>query len=333
MRYYRIEITAPGKLSPEQVYTSELNGKNDPGALNILFQARIVDQATPGENFWVKIQGVPIQSVAQANNLNGKNIKIDCGFMAGLPLANPKQSGTIVKGNILQCYGNWIANYTELNMFVTPGWLAATDEPATPKTGTMTDPIAVPFVWKAGQQLSDAMETYFSLAFPTWNAPNIAVSDKLVLPSQNFQSAWYRTLSAFNEWVQPFTQNLIGGNYGGVRVWVSNNTVYAWDEIQTPKTIQISFQDLIGQPVWLDIATMQFKCPMRADISIRNRVRMPKGTFPAIAGGQAPYNFRDKALQQGTFQVTEINHFGDFRNPNGEAWATVVTCAFLPEAA
>ena len=96
MRYYRIEITDPANPGPTQVYTSWVNGKNDPGALNVQFNITTNTYESLTNAAVVQIQGISIKSISQASNLNNKNIKISAGFQKGLPLANPKQNGVLV---------------------------------------------------------------------------------------------------------------------------------------------------------------------------------------------------------------------------------------------
>ncbi len=72
MRYYDITITDPLNPSgPVQVYTSWVNGQNDPGALNVLLDIYTVPFATPRGASAIEIWGIPIQTISQATNLRG----------------------------------------------------------------------------------------------------------------------------------------------------------------------------------------------------------------------------------------------------------------------
>ena len=103
MRFYRIEIDGGST-----VFTSYANGQNIQGALQVELDIPVAAMHSPDNaGAFVKIWGVPLSMISQANNLNFKGIKVYGGFQKGLPLANPKQSGFLVRGFISQSFGNW----------------------------------------------------------------------------------------------------------------------------------------------------------------------------------------------------------------------------------
>lgn len=103
----------------------------------------------------------------------------------------------------------------------------------------------------------------------------------------------------------------------------------------TSPPVQIAFQDLIGQPTWIGPQTIQFMCPMRADLTVNQVVTMPKGILgnPANPAGSpgavittaaASPSQRQTSGFTGNFQIVSIHHVGNFRDPNGIAWATII---------
>ncbi len=101
-----------------------------------------------------------------------------------------------------------------------------------------------------------------------------------------------------------------------------------------PAAVQLAFQDFIGQPTWLDFGTIQFVCPMRADLSVTSIVTMPKGLLgnPAnpvgapgavVTTSASTPQARQGSIFSGTFFITSVHHMGEFRNPDGQAWVTV----------
>lgn len=380
MRYYRIEITDPANPGPTQVYTSWVNGKNDPGALNVQFNITTNTYEFLTNAAVVQIQGISIKSISQASNLNNKNIKISAGFQKGLPLANPEQNGVLVNGYISQAFGNWLGNDMTLDLILKPGSSPTTPAPTQPATaqsssivseplppplGSMKQPINGSFSWPAGIPLSVAIKEFLKNAFPKYPEPQIEINPNLIL-AYSMHSV-YDTLPAFAEWVNNFSKKIISiyhkgpGPYLGVKIallqnnafFVSDGTVpppavtqnaatsttsasstakNADNPSYKPKTIDIEFKDLIGQPTWITQGEVQFKCPMRADIHCLDTIKFPEGVFPTIAPSEvsAPYNYRNTSQQKGTFNVNEINHYGNFRQPTADSWVSLFKCTYLP---
>ena len=94
----------------------------------------------------------------------------------------------------------------------------------------------------------------------------------------------------------------------------------------------IAFQDLIGQPTWLDPATVQFKCALRADVAVGYIIKPPQGFYGVVPAGNiaTPWNYRNQSAQQGTFTAIRVRQLGNFRAPDAGAWVTVIDAAFVP---
>jgi len=346
MRYYEIIITDPfnPKWGPF-IYTSFPNKKNDPNALNIEFNCQIVPYATSVQAVQLIIYGIDIKTISNAFDFARKNISISAGFQKGLPLASPAQSGKILQGQIIQSYGNWIGTEMSINFIIVAGSAKAIDPApsagaAVPSGGAVSPAISVGdydapinghFTWVAGTQLSTAIANFLSTAFPTFPAPDIKISPNLVIGYD--QNATYGTLRAFADWVKPYSYGVIGGNYNGVDIILKpGNQIAVYDGTvkEGVKTTNIEFYDLIGQPIWLATNTIQFKCPMRADIDLGQTVVLPKKYFSAIApqDNQTSFNYRGTSQQNGSFTVAQVNHFGNFRQPTADSWVTVIECFY-----
>jgi hypothetical protein len=112
-----------------------------------------------------------------------------------------------------------------------------------------------------------------------------------------------------------------------VALW-NDNTVIATDGTITTKPKILAFTDLIGQPKWVDINMMQFTTVMRADIQVGSYVMMPPGlqNLPGIVTTTQPAAYQQlkyKTAFQGTFLIQSVRHIGNFRDPDGAAWATI----------
>jgi hypothetical protein len=324
MRYYSISITNPnsGQLVVPQAfaslnlgasYTSFANNMTYTAALDVEIDAFVTDFDTPSSDAgaYVRIWGVSLQEIQQSANLNGFNVTVKGGFQKGLPLANPAQNGVLFTGFIQQCIGNWIGTAMTLDLIVLPG--------SNPQS---TNPLNISFNWPQGTPFSAAIQQCLQTAFPGYTV-NVSVSPNLVNP-QGDQHDVKSDMQSFCNYINGLTQPILGSKYAGVKISQSGKTINVTDLTQSsgaPTTVL--FQDLIGQPTWIDPATIQFKCPMRADIKWAQLVKMdPKGVIPTTT----PQSFsqtRDKSVFQGNFTVTQIRHVGHFRSPSPDAWVTV----------
>lgn len=333
MRYYDIRIFPPGTTSdtgtPAKEYTSfpKVNGvgQNDPGALDVLLDAYVNDYETLHGLTALQIKGVSIADISQATQLVNSVIFIYAGFQAGLPLNNPNQAGLIIKGEIQQGFSNWQGVDMSLDLVIRPPGSTASE-----KTN-------IPFLWNAGTPLSSALATTLSTAFPGVKQ-NIQISPNLIIA--HTETGVYQSMVAFSQYLRPFTQSAIGGNYPGVRIVWTPTQINVFDQSTPGSPVTIDFASLIGQPIWIQPYTLQFTCPLRADLSVGTSVKMPQGLLgnannPAGAPGAVTTTAasqpqaRQASIFNGTFNITQVHHMGIFRQPDGLAWVTVFT-AVLP---
>lgn len=315
-RFYRIVITDPatGKVvqtassaEPTSTYSSFANGQTIAGALNIELDCPTTVYANPIGAAYVRIWGISVAEISRANDLSFKNIAIYAGMSKGLPLANPAQAGLIVQGQIFQALGNWVGTDMTLDLILQPS-TGATDAPAN-----------IVINWKAGAQLAQALGQTLATAFPSITA-QINVSPNLVLP--NDEVGFYQSLNQFGQWLKQKTAAIAPvAGYAGVDLYINGAVIVADDGTVAKAPKSILFQDLIGQPTWIDSPTIQFKCPIRADISVGDVVTMPPSlvtTTSAVASSLINL----KTTFQGTFTIQQIRHVGNYRQPVAEAWAT-----------
>jgi hypothetical protein len=326
MRFYSIVITNPanGKLikpkslsglNSSATYSSVANGVNLPGALNIEIDIPVSVYATPSGDgsdqsaAYVKIHGISLEEISQASDLNYMDIAIYGGMSKGLPLANPKQQGLLVQGQILQAYGNWIGTDMTLDLVIVS------------KTGSITNPANIAFTWKKGSPLSDAIKTAMATAFPSYKA-NIAIDANLTLPAD--EHGIYSTIGQFAQYIKQVSFGILGKNpdYAGVDILLNQGTLIVSDGTTTTTPKQIAFNDLIGQPTWIEPQTLQFKCPIRADINPLDYIVMPKSNIQVATGPGSQSQYRDKSSFQGTFRVNFMRHVGNFRQPDADSWVT-----------
>lgn len=329
MRAYSISITnqTTGELfvppslkglNTGASYSSLLNGQSLAGALNVELDLPISTYAQPAGGGFIEISGVSVQEISQAYNLNGFNISVYGGMQPGLPLAtadfNQGQYGLLVQGSIYQAYGNLIGTQQTLDFQLLP------------PMGTNDAPVNISFNWPTGVPLSTAIQQTLATAFPKFSVV-INISPKLVLPQA--QTGYHGTLTQFAQYIKTMTKALLGGTYRGVDIAVQGARIVVDDGTVAPTPKMINFYDLIGQPTWLDDATIQFKAPMRADINPFDAITFP--TTVVTTGFNAPSPFTNsKATFQGMFSVQNIRHVGDFRQAAAESWVTVIDCVTTP---
>lgn len=318
MRYYRILVTDPvsGKTvtlasGARADWSSTFNGTPDPGALLVEIDIPVTMQATPSGLGQVIVWGVSLTDIGQASDLNGKLISVFGGMSPGLPLAtaayNAGQQGLLAQGTIFQAFGNWVGTDQNLTLV----FFADVGSNDNPKNFTLN--------WPKGQLLATAIAATLTTAFPSYTL-NISISNNLVLA--NDEVGYFATLGQFASYLKIVSLDVVGGTYQGVDIAISDNIFSVYDGTSQTDPVAIVFNDLIGQPTWIDAATIQLNCVMRADLSVGDYITLPK--TPVITTSQSQPQARDKSVFQGTFQINLIRHVGNSRDPNASSWISTI---------
>jgi len=357
MRYYEITITdqqtgatvtpTSAPVSPLATYTSYANGRNLPGALDVAFDIPVTNLDNPGgpgdTAAVVQVRGVSLQEISQARDLTNKLVSVSGGFRPGLPLASAaaKYSGLLTSGYVLQAFGNWVGTEMTLDLVIASGFgpqgagpLVITPSVQPLGLGTDRQPRNLVLNWLPGQTLGLAVRNALAQAFPGATIID-NTSPNLINTKGQAQVGMYSTAQQFAQVVNALSRGINqNSNYSGIvisqvgQVRQNSQTFTLNDgtrQSQNPK--RILFQDLIGQPTWIDLNTVQFKCPMRADIKIGDFVLMP----PALAttalnplGGQ---QLRQSSTFKGQFTIQRMRHVGNFRQPDADSWVSTFDAA------
>lgn len=324
MRYYSIVITdQDGKLiqTPSSIpgsgatYTSFANNKSNPAALQVELDIPLAAYATPVGGALIRVWGISLAEISQANQLNPsldkskyKNIEVYAGMQKGLPLANPRQKGLLAAGTIQQAFGNWVGTNMTLDIIMAPDF------------GSNANPKNIVVNWRAGTSLSQSIELTLKNAFPKLKKPVINISPLLVL--NNNEVGYYNTLAQFAYYLKGISVSIIGSHtYQGVDIFLDQGALQVSDGTTQDAPKQIAFQDLIGQPTWIEGNKLQFKCVMRGDITINDFVKMPPALVTTVAAASSAL-VNQKAAFQGVFQTSLIRHVGNFRQADAESWIT-----------
>ena len=234
----------------------------------------------------------------------------------GFPLANPSQARLLVNATIWQAFGNWIGTEQTLDLILTPPF------------GDAMAPVNYTLNWKAGTPLAQALQQTLSAALPAYTY-ELAISPRLVMNRD--QIGIYGSLEALNAFLLPLSKSIITDTgYAGVQLTFDGSTVRAFDFAATSApgasspTITIGFQDLIGQPTWIATKTISVKTVLRGDITIASTVSLPQGLVSTTAAAQTGLTGRaDLTTFSGPYQAVEIHHYGNYRQPSAESWASV----------
>jgi hypothetical protein len=339
VRYYRIEISDPssGKvvtppgfdgLLGGATYTSFVNGQTLPGAWNVELDIPVIGAATPQGSALARVWGISQQEISQANDLKGKNIKIFGGMQKGLPLANPAQSGLLVQGYVFQAFGNWIGVDRTLDLVINPGQATASVPGG---LGTLAAPKNIVLNWKAGTPLAGALQSTLSTAFPG-STVTVNIDAGIVRP--NDEVGYFPTLEELAQYVTRTSRDIIKTkNYRGVTIVPAQNAFSIFDGSGAAGAQKkIEFQDLIGQPTWIEAPNISIKTVMRADISVGDDVSLPQAVTTNTAAAQTSQVNQAVAFQGG-FQIVSERHVGNFRQATADAWVTVYEGAPLNQAA
>jgi hypothetical protein len=330
MRFYEITLTPPGGTTPTRTWSSFPNGQFDPGALNVEFDLAVAPYATPVGGQSITIEGISIADLMQTQQFGprivngqqqpGMTLELKGGMGKGLPLANPAQQGTLLKGQIWQSFGNWEGTEMTLDFVVLPGGF----DSSAPGNFVLD--------WRAGQPLSTALQNCLSVVYP--GVPlSLNISDQLVQSHDDPHMGG--TLEELSQHIQEVTRGqFIGPTYSGVQIAMQAGALTVFDSTWTPPAVQLNFTDLVGQPTWIDPVTLQMKLVMRGDLQIGALVKMPTGLSgkagQVIASGNSlPSSLNYLTTFSGSFQVNELRHIGNFRSSDGGSWVTVINCVPL----
>lgn len=306
-------------------WCSAVNGVNDPGALDI----EIDIQITPDGYLlagWIKIYGIPQSLIAQSSYFIGCQLSIWGGFFSpSLPLAELEvpHTGLLCNALIWPCMGNWIGNQLSITFFL---------KPSTGNPGGPTAPINIIHNMPKGTTLSAAVKNALSTAFP--NIPvNINISNSLILNYDDH--GYYQSVEQYQNYVKALSHSILGTpsttNYHGVRFDPSKGPFNVFDGTSPTGAVQILFEDLIGQPTWIDAFKIQIITALRSDIQPNMQIILPTNILVTTTEAGAyrfllgPTKESDILNFQGTFDVIAVRHMGRFRNPDASSnWVTVI---------
>ncbi len=197
--------------------------------------------------------------------------------------------------------------------------------------GTVAKPLNIVHNMMPNMLLSDAIKKTLNVAFPNAKI-NISISPSLKLAYQD--AGMYQSLPQYAAYIKQLSHSILGSDkYGGVRMSSHGPSIDVWDATGGPTSVvsgnkvTMGFVDLIGQPSWIGVNSINFKTVMRSDIHIGMFVKLPPTLMTVTQA--AGYEGAKAGVMafDGDFVITSVTHIGDFRNPDGNAWCTVYEAA------
>lgn len=319
-RFYDIQVrNADGTMFRE--YTSFPSGQNDPGALDIEMDIQTAQfHLIRNIGSYVRIYNIPLKDVAQGTSFNGKTVSIYGGMKPGLPLATAtaNQAGMLTEGVVYNGFGNWQGTTQTLDLYLRPG------------TGTHDSPKPYVLNWPASMPLGVALKNCLQTSLPG-TAVQINISANLVQAHDELHVTG--TLQDMAIFVHGASQGIVNqDSYPGVSMIFANGKVVVDDRTGTqanPKVI--NFLDLIGQPTWVDVATISVDVVMRGDIDVIDWVKLPP-TIITQSNSSLAFARQPNSSFTGVFQVTAIRHIGRFRDASSASWLTNLQIVANPTA-
>lgn len=347
MRYYDITFSNPdGGIIfgvPNQ-FTSHPNGIYNPGAMEIEFDITNAFGHFLAQPSHLRIHNPDVNWVNNARSYNGSYVTIRAGFKSGLPLANSSQSGVIAYGIVWNSFGNWMGTDLVLDFLIYPAaGYGSPDLNYSFGTGP-TSPYSYTFRW--GQQSNTVNSSMLSAIKATLAVNNITLNsesvlnDKLSSPPKTEYSKFCTTFQEFAKTINDISLQVIAPasastnsgtgttqNYRGVWIgFLPDGSVLAYDGTSPPGSIQLQYQEFIGQPTWLtDGGIVQSVHPLRNDINIGFDIQYPPN-IPAVlnplfsAAGR--YNVLNASAK--TLRVQQVRHVGRYRDTSATGWVTYV---------
>jgi hypothetical protein len=312
MRYYKIEIFSDAAYSKSVATFSTLDSTSNHkrGALMVELDIPRFAMATPKGAAYVNVWGLSVKDIMQAENFNGMFCRVSGGMSKGLPLANAAQAGVLCQGTIQQAFGNWQG----INQYMTLMINAI--------SGSVDSPTNLILKWTVGSTLATALRNCLTIAYPDYSL-NMSISSSLICNYD--QLCHYPNLRLLGKFCNDISKTIVTkSNYQGVQIVDTGKKVFnIYDGTTSGTEIAIKFQDLIGQPTWIEPLKINVRLVLRADIITGDIITLPAGSLAKI-NASSYSQYRQASVFQGKFFVTDVRIMGNSRQPDGDSWVTSI---------
>ena len=183
--------------------------------------------------------------------------------------------------------------------------------------------------------LSQAIRQTLSTVFPAAKL-NINISDVLKLGYQD--AGMYQSVSQYADQMYKLSRSIMGNQAFGIHMAAHNGTIHVFDDSATDGSVTLEAIDMIGQPTWVDANKLEVKCVMRGDLRPNMLATIPANTLINLSQ-QAGIPLAAASMQRTHLtkedisgRIIELRHIGDFRNPDGNYWCTMIYMLVPPLA-
>jgi hypothetical protein len=121
-------------------------------------------------------------------------------------------------------------------------------------------------------------------------------------------------------------------DYKGIRTFLRCQRIIATDNNPINGVHQgptLKFEELIGQPTWLQVNTVTFRTPMRSDIYPPLTVTLPPDTLefvnPSLETSQVGIKSLNINFANQPVTLQQVTIIGDSRHPDGSSWSLQCT--------
>jgi hypothetical protein len=306
--------TASSSKPITATYDSQINGQDNPSALDIAFDVATGPLALAFASSYVELFGISLQDVAKASQWQGGILSLYGGFSSGYPLANASQYGLLATGTVLQAFGNWTGTHQSILFFLTP---AGTDK-------------QIIFHWQKGQKLSVAVTAALATSYVGYTLKSKLTTDPT---AANEDIHLCPSIYALRDYLKTKTNELgIAPQLDGVDLAIDTTgiNIGLYDTPNSNTPTKLAFNDFQGQPVYFGVGgnsgTVQTTLNLRSDLAYGGRWTFPSQVAAGFSltqpASQAPLP-QDKSALTGTFTTIELRHVGRFRSPQGADWITI----------
>jgi hypothetical protein len=287
-----------------------------------------------------------------------KRIKVEGGMAKGYPLAKVDQQGVLAEGLIYQAFGNWVGTDMTLDLILANGGTGGTGSTAAPVNYSFTWAKGEQLsalcnrVLKQMNNLDvnlslsqarvapqDYSGTYGSLEdFAGWvqrtTQGQLGDTDQgvAVVISRKRVHVMERDPNLAPLIGPPIPGGPIEAAAPGAGVTGSELTTGAGPQpagpVPDPK--KIKFDDLMGQVTWIGYGSIQAKLVMRGDLDVSDIIRFPEGLISQVTAGSFPAQGGTGRLADSLafgnqiFQIQQIQHWGNYRQPDAASWNTTI---------
>jgi hypothetical protein len=312
MRYYLITITplAGGKTITFTSLASDgihYNGS----CLEVQLDMFQFTYATPIGNPFISIKGVSYEVLSQVSNFNGASIQVSVGMSQGLPLANAKEAGLVLNGTIWQAFANWQGTQISLDLVCVYA------------IGSPLVPVNLSGKWLKTQNMTQYVKQMLNQAYPAIKVSG-SFSNSLIYTED--APGYYANLEEFSSKMYDISISIIkSSGYQGAQITLTQGGFVLFDGSETTPVFPISYYDIIGNLTWIDFATIQAKVVMRGDLTVGQYIEFPAG-IPVLNTINSFSQYKNNLTFNGVFQISQLRHCGNSRNPDANSWVTIIDC-------